>query len=80
MGRGPRGRPKSPPDLPLLAPAGNGWSVRFDRVDGRFAIGLWRRRPGGFVFPSHVVEKALGVPATTRWWETFERAAEVAQA
>jgi hypothetical protein len=32
------------------------------------------------VFPSHVVEKALGVPATTRWWETFERAAEVAQA
>jgi hypothetical protein len=73
------GRPASPPDLPVGVPAGRAWSVRVDRLDGRFAPGLWRRRPGGFVFPSHVVEKALGVPATTRWWETIERVAEIAR-
>lgn len=70
------GRPKARPTLPLAMPPGKAWSVRFDRVQGRFALGLWHRRPGGFLFPSQVVEKAIGVPATTRWWETFERIAE----
>ena len=56
---------------------GKAWSVRFERLEGPFALGLWRRRRGrgGFVFPGYVVEKAVGVPATTRWWETVERAA-----
>jgi uncharacterized protein (DUF1697 family) len=70
-------RPKRPCMLPIAIPAGKAWSVRFDRIDGQFAIGLWRRRPGGFVFPSHVVERALGVPATMRWWETYERIARL---
>ena len=70
-------RPKAWPRLPLSKPAGKAWSVRFDRVEGPFALGLWRRRLGGFVFPNQVVESALGVPATTRWWETLERIAEV---
>ncbi len=67
--------PKARPALPLVAPAGKSWSVRFDRVAGAFALGLWHRRPRGFVFPNQVVERALGVPVTTRWWETFERVA-----
>jgi uncharacterized protein (DUF1697 family) len=71
------GRPRSRPRLPLSVPAGRSWSVRFDSIDGCFALGLWRRQPRGFVFPNQVVEKALGVPATTRWWETFERTADV---
>lgn len=71
------GRPKSQPKLPLAVPAGKAWSVRFDRVVGSFALGLCRRRPRGFVFPNQVVEKALGVQATTRWWETLERVAEI---
>jgi uncharacterized protein (DUF1697 family) len=69
------GRPRARPRLPLSAPAGAAWSVRFLRLEGAFAIGFWRRRPGGFVFPSHVVERATGVAATTRWWETIERVA-----
>ena len=72
-------RPRHQVRLPVFVPAPKGWSVRFDRVQGCFALGLWQRRPGGFVFPSHVVEKALGVPATTRWWETIERTAELVQ-
>lgn len=58
--------------MPLVAPVGREWRVRVDRVEGAFALGLWHRRPGGFTFSSLVVEDALGVPATTRWWETFE--------
>jgi uncharacterized protein (DUF1697 family) len=59
--------PRDVPALPPFHPGRKGWKVRFDRVEGRFALGLWQRGPGGFVFPSHVVEKALGVTATTRW-------------
>jgi uncharacterized protein (DUF1697 family) len=68
---------KARPKLPVQRPAGTAWSVRFDRVEGQFALGLWRLPTGGFVFPSHVVEAALGVSATTRWWETFERIADL---
>jgi uncharacterized protein (DUF1697 family) len=71
------GRPKARPTLPLATPAGKEWSVRFERVEGAFALGLWRRRAGGFVYPNQVVENALGVPATTRYWETFERIARL---
>ncbi len=74
------GRPGARPKLPLARPAGKAWSVRLDRVEGAFALGLWHRRPGGFVFPNQVVEDALGVPATTRWWETFERVAGLVEA
>jgi uncharacterized protein (DUF1697 family) len=71
------GRPKARPALPLEAPASKLWSVRFDRIEGSFALGLHRRQPSGFLFPNQVVEKALGVPATTRWWETILRLAKL---
>jgi len=70
-------RPKTRPTLPLEAPAGKPWSVRFERIEGSFALGLFQRRPRGFLFPNQVVEKALGVPATTRWWETIQRVAQL---
>ena len=72
--------PKRRPKLPITIPGGRQWSVRFDRVVGPFALGVWRWRKGGFVFPSHVVEKAIGLPATTRWWETYERVARLIEA
>ena len=71
------GKPKALTDLPLIVPAGKLWSVRFERVEGVFAHGLWQRQLKGFVFPSQVVEKALGVRVTTRWWETIERVAKL---
>ncbi|HXK10307.1 MAG TPA: DUF1697 domain-containing protein [Vicinamibacteria bacterium] len=71
------GPPKSRPTLPIAVPAGKAWSVRFERLDVPFALGLWQRRPRGFVFPNEVVEKTLGVRATTRYWETVERTAEI---
>jgi uncharacterized protein (DUF1697 family) len=74
------GKPKTRPDLPLTAPKGRSWSVRLDRVEGPFALGIWHRRAGGFVFPNQLVEKTLGVKATTRWWETIERVAKLIEA
>jgi uncharacterized protein (DUF1697 family) len=71
------GKPKSQPTLPMTFPKGKEWSVRLERVSGAFAIGLWHLRRKGFVFPSNSVEAVLGVPATTRWWETFGRIAAV---
>ena len=73
------GRATFRPALPISAPAAKDWSVRLDRVSGRFALGLWRRQASGFVFPGHVVETALGPPATMRWWETLERVAGIAR-
>jgi uncharacterized protein (DUF1697 family) len=69
--------PERRPKLPIEAPEGRNWSVRFDKVVGPFALGLWRRQPKGFVFPAHVVEKAVGVSATMRWWETYEKVAKL---
>lgn len=66
-------KPKARPVLPLTFPNAKAWSVRIDRVDGAFALGVSQRRPGGSVYPSDSVESAFGVPATTRWWETFGR-------
>jgi len=68
------GKLKSKPTLPLMRPTGKAWSVRFDRIEGPYALGLWRRADG-FVSPNQLVEDALGVPATMRYWETFEKVA-----
>jgi uncharacterized protein (DUF1697 family) len=75
----PDRRPRQRPSLPLFAPSRKEWSVRFDRLEGRFALGLWQRRPGGFVFPNQIVEDTLGVAATSRWWETIEKVADLAR-
>jgi uncharacterized protein (DUF1697 family) len=65
------------PALPLHDPPGAAWWVRFDRLDGAFALGLWQRRPGNMIYPNQLVEKVLGVPATTRFWETVEKIAKL---
>ncbi|HET7224547.1 MAG TPA: DUF1697 domain-containing protein [Candidatus Eisenbacteria bacterium] len=72
--------PSKRPALPLTRPQGRPWSVRIERTTGAFALGTYRRTPAGSVFPSAVVESALGVRATTRWWETFVRVAELIEA
>ena len=74
------GASKAKPKLPIAVPAGRAWSVRVEGIQGVFAFGHWRRQPGGFVIPNMVAEKALGVPVTVRWWETFERIARVIDA
>jgi uncharacterized protein (DUF1697 family) len=71
------GKPKLKNALPRLVPAGRDWAMRIDRIDGAFAMGVWRRPAPGVVMPSDVIEKELGVRATVRWWETYEKMAKV---
>lgn len=64
-------RPKHLPTLPIRAPAGDGWQVSVVECPGRFALSVYRRRPGTLVYPNEVVEKSFGVAATTRGWPTI---------
>ena len=63
--------------LPITMPPTEPWGVRFDRVSGAFAFGLWQRLPKGFYIPANVIEKTIGVSTTVRWWETIEKIAKV---
>ena len=64
-------RPGALPRLPVLRPADD-WQVKVVAVAGRFVVSLWRRLGRSILYPNEVVEKALGVPATTRNWNTIE--------
>lgn len=68
-------KPTRQPQLPLSVPPGPAWEIRFERIEGPFALGLWQRQPKGVPAPHEVVEKATGVAATSRWWETIEKVA-----
>ena len=64
-------RARGLPPLPLDQPAGEKWEVRIIAIRGQFALSLWRRLGKTIVYPNAVVEKHLGIPATTRSWNTI---------
>ena len=67
-------RPRTMPRLPIYAPDGPGkhdWQVAVMEVRGCFAVSLHRRKAKTLVYPNEVVEKRLGVAATTRNWNTM---------
>ena len=71
-------KPRRLPPLPFSYPAGKDWQVRVVGVSGKLAWGLWRRVGGrSFVDPNGVIEKYLGVRATTRNWNTVVRLCDV---
>jgi uncharacterized protein (DUF1697 family) len=63
-------RPRTPSALPIHQPAGEQWQVQLTGVRGRFALSLCRRLGRTILYPNEVVEKHLGVSATTRNWDT----------
>jgi uncharacterized protein (DUF1697 family) len=64
-------RPRVIPALPIEKPAGRDWQVKAIAVEGRFALSLHRRLGRTLIYPNEVVEKNLGVSATTRNWNTI---------
>ena len=66
--------PARVPRLPIDEPPGEAWEVRVLRVTGRYALTL--RRGRGVLYPNEVVERKLGVRATTRGWETLVQVRE----
>ena len=66
--------PRAKPPLSFEQPAGGEWEVRIIAITGRFALSIRRL---GQTYSNAIVEKYLGVPATTRSWNTLEAICEV---
>jgi uncharacterized protein (DUF1697 family) len=73
-------RPRTLPPFPISKPAGDKWQVRVIGVSGRFALSLHRRLGRTFVYPNEVVERNLGVSATTRNWSTISAICDILKA
>ena len=66
----------SPPTLPLCLPSEEGWLLKIIAIQGRFVLGLYRRQMKAISYLGKV-EKLLGMPATTRNWNTVQKIAKV---
>jgi uncharacterized protein (DUF1697 family) len=70
-------RPRTLPAFPVHQPDGDDWQVKVIGVTGRFVLSLHRRMGRTLVYPNEVVEKKLGVSATTRNWNTISAVCDV---
>ena len=64
--------------LPLSLPSTNGWLLKVIIIKGRFVLGLYRREMKAISYLGRL-EKQLGVPATTRSWNTIQKIAQILQ-
>ena len=60
------------PPLPLSLPSDDDWLARIVAIHGRFVLGVYRREMKAIGYLGKI-EKLLGVPATNRNWNTFEK-------
>lgn len=70
-------RPRSLPDLPVSLPADK-WLLRLIAIQDRFAFGLYRRHMRAISYLSQL-EKRMGMPVTTRNWNTITSIIKVLQ-
>jgi uncharacterized protein (DUF1697 family) len=66
----------SPPALPISLPLDDDWLLKIIAIKGRFVFGLYRRQMKAIGYLGKI-EKLLGVPATTRNWNTIKKVAEI---
>ncbi|HKQ40290.1 MAG TPA: DUF1697 domain-containing protein [Verrucomicrobiae bacterium] len=71
----PLGRP-FPFPLPLSLPSDYEWSLKVIAIQKRFVLGLYKREMKAINYLGRV-EKQLGVPATTRSWNTIKKVARI---
>jgi uncharacterized protein (DUF1697 family) len=64
------------PPLPLSLPSDHEWLLKIIAIQGRFVLGLYRRQMKAISYLGQI-EKRLGVPATTRNWNTIEKIAKI---
>ncbi|HKR22054.1 MAG TPA: DUF1697 domain-containing protein [Pyrinomonadaceae bacterium] len=69
-------RPRDLPPLPLSLPSNQGWLLKVVVIQDRFLLGLYRRQMKAISYLGKI-EKLLGVPATTRSWNTIEKVAKI---
>src|SRR5262245_18654515 len=71
-------RPPSPPALPFCLPSEDDWLHKIIAIETRFVLGLYRRQMKAISYLGRI-EKLLGVPATTRNWNTIEKVVKILQ-
>ena len=64
------------PPLPLSLPSDDDWLLKIIAIQDRFVLGLYRRQMKAISYLGKI-EKRLGVPATTRNWNTIEKVHQV---
>jgi uncharacterized protein (DUF1697 family) len=67
------------PPLPLSLPADDDWLLKIIAIQDRFVLGLYRREMKAISYLGQM-EKRLGVPATTRNWNTIEKVVKILHA
>ena len=58
--------------LPLNLPSDDDWLLKITTIQGRFVLGLYRRQMQAISYLGKI-EKLIGVPVTTRNWNTIEK-------
>jgi uncharacterized protein (DUF1697 family) len=69
-------RIRAPASLPLTLPADSDWLVKIIWIQDRFVLGLYRRQMKAISYLGKI-EKLLGVPVTTRNWNTIEKVVSI---
>src|SRR5436305_8384937 len=69
-------RLRAPPPLPLSLPSDDDWLLKIIAIQDQFVLGLHRRQMKAISY-LRKIEKLLGVPATTRNWNTIEKVANI---
>lgn len=64
------------PALPFYLPAEKEWGLKIISIQGQFILGLYVRDMKAISYLGKL-EKQLGVPATTRSWNTIEKVADI---
>lgn len=64
------------PPLPFSLPSDNNWLLKIIAIQGRFVLGVYRRQMKAITYLGKI-EKLLGVPATTRNWNTIQKVASI---
>jgi uncharacterized protein (DUF1697 family) len=69
-------RLNSLPSIPLSLPSDKDWLLKIIAIQDRFVLGLYRRQMKAISYLGKI-EKLLGVPATTRSWNTIEKVVKI---
>jgi uncharacterized protein (DUF1697 family) len=67
---------RKPRPLPLSLPSDDDWLLKVVAIQNRFVLGLYRREMKAIGYLGKI-EKLLGVPATTRNWNTIGKVLKI---
>jgi uncharacterized protein (DUF1697 family) len=63
-------------DVPLCLPSDGDWLLKIIAIQNRFVLGLYRRQMKAISYLGKM-EKLVGVPVTTRNWNTMKKVAKI---